>query len=233
MARTVSLATLRSRVRRRSDTESEIARFPDSEVDDCINEGIAQFHAERMRIRPQGFDDAVTTVPVVAGTSVYALPATFLQVTKVYVTTSGYESQGYVYEEADTDGIVEPASWGGMGPAFRLLGNNIQFRPTPTVAATVSVKYVATAVSLSAPSDTIDGVDGFEEYVVAWAAKLLCIKNSDTQQAAFCDALMASVLDRMRAVEHARNAVAPPRMLDVRPDRGLPWWRRGRRLPPA
>jgi len=230
MARAVSLATLRSRVRRRTDSESESSRFPDDEVDDCINEGIAQFHGERLRIRPQGYDDSYTTIDISAGQSIYGLPAEFLQVTKVYVTTNGVESQATVYEEADTNGITEPQSWGGQAPSFRLLGNNIEFRPSPAADGTVSIKYVSTAVRLADPADTIDGVDGYEEYVVGWAAKLLCTKNGDTTRAALCDSLMASVLDRMRSVEHARNAVAPPRMLDVR---GQAWWRRGRRLPPA
>ena len=91
MARNVDRATIRERVRWRSDTENATRRFPDTELNDAINEGIAQFHAEMVRARGQGFSEATTSVTTVTGVQEYALPATFLEVVKVWTLINGLQ----------------------------------------------------------------------------------------------------------------------------------------------
>lgn len=228
--RPVDLTTLRQRVRRRTDTENEIARFPDTELDDAINEGIAQFHAERVRIRGQGFDEATTLFSTVAGTETYDLPATLLNVVKVWTKLDGAEFQLTGYEEPDTDGLVEPASWAMIrNVGFRIVGSQVSLRPIPDAVHTVYIKYVSTAVKLTAPSNTVDGVDGLEEFIVAWAGKRFAMKNEASGMVAMFDNEMVSNLDRLRALEHARNAANPPRMQDVRPSPLLRYRIGGRR----
>src|SRR5882762_7912240 len=126
MARPVSLAVLRDRLRWRTDTQNELTRFPDAELNDCINEGIANFHAEVLRCRGQGFGETQTTITTAYGVQVYPLPAAALEVAKVWMTINSAERVLRTYEEFETDGLVEPVSFETIiDPSYRITGDNI------------------------------------------------------------------------------------------------------------
>lgn len=217
MARTVDLTTLESRVRWRTDTENEVSRFPVPELDDAINEGIAKFHSRAVRARGQGWQEATTPLPTVNGQELYGLPATYLEVLKVWTTLNGCEVVIPSYEEPETDGLSNGISWApGIGLRYRLSGDNISFRPVPDAVYTVNIKYVPTAVKLTSPSSMLDGIDGLEEFVVAWAAKRWALKNRDYELARALDEEMAIGLQEIDGLVHAHNAGEPPRMQDVR-----------------
>lgn len=232
MARYVDLVTLRSRVRWRTDTMNEVARFPDAEVNDCINEGIANFHMELLRVRGQGFNEATTTFNTTIGTELYSLPAQFLQCLKVWTIRDSCEYVLRTYEEIETDGMSDLASWDTCtGWSYRISGDNISIRPRPKTVKTIYVKYVPSAVKLVADSNTVDGVDGLEEYIVAWAGQRIAIKNRDEWLSGQFDKEMSLALDKLRTTQASRNAAEPPRMQDVRGRAG--YWgtryhRRGR-----
>lgn len=228
MSRDVRLDTLRSRVRWRCDIENETTRFPNSELLDGINEGIAKFHSRVVRARAQNLYEDSTTVTTSAQVEVYALPAEFMEVVKASVNINGFEVDLLPYEFLDTDGYSDTASWQSMmaRPQYRLRGANISFRPIPDAAYTVTVVYIPTAVKLVADSDTMDGVDGLEEFVVAWASKRVAIKQKDTELIAILDREMETALQEIDGLVHARSAGAPPVMQDVRRLRHPYRWRR-------
>lgn len=234
MARNVSRGDLRDQVRFRTDTQNETRRFPNTELDMYVNEGIAAFHRQMVRARGQGFGEATTTVTTANGVENYALPAAFLSVVKVWFKIDGVEHVLHDYEEWDTQGLVDVVSWKSsyVDFAYRLTGDNISLRPIPSDAVDIRVKYIATAVKLVADSNTVDGVDGLEEYAVLWAAKRVAIKQRDELLMGLCDAEMGKVLDDLMALQRARNAAEAPRMGDVHPER-LSWRRSSRRYPPA
>lgn len=228
MARYVDLVTLRTRVRWRTDTMNEVARFPDTEVNDCINEGIATFHMELLRVRGQGFNEATASFSTAFGVELYPMPAQLLQLLKVWTYINGFEKVLRVYEEIETEGLSDPVSWETiLDPSYRIVGDNISLRPKPTTVNTIWVKYVPSAVKLVADSNTVDGVDGLEEFIVAWAGQRIAIKNRDEWLSGQFDKEMSLALDRLRTTQSARNAAEPPRMQDVRG--GAHYWRRGTR----
>lgn len=232
MARQVSLTTLRQRVRWRTDTENETARFPDTELDDCINEGIAQYHAERIRSDAQGFADSETTFTTVSGTELYALPAEFLEVTHVSVTVDGRDRDLRLYDqwELETLSAISVRQDADFG-FYRLVGDNISLKPTPKRARVVRVKFKGTAVRLTAPSNTVDGVVGLEEFIVAWASQRLAIKDRNWDLKGILETDKQEILDRMRAIDANRNASEPTRMADAagRLRNNRPWCRWGSR----
>lgn len=218
MARGVTLATLRSRVRWRTDTENETTRFTASEVDDAINEGIAKLHSRIARTRGQGYYFTSTDVTTAADVESYALPATFLQLTKVFAIINDVECVLRPYEEVDTHGMIDTVSWQSISQIrYRLHGSNISFRPRPDSAYTVTLEFVPTAVKLVNASDVFDGIDGMDEYVVSWASKRLAMKNRDFELCGVLDAEMSIALQEVDGFLHARDGGAPPSMLDVRP----------------
>jgi|SRR5882762_7656894 len=228
MARLVALSTLRQRTRWRTDTENETSRFPDSEVNDCVNEGLAQFHQELLRVRGQGFNEVVASFPTVIAQQYYTMPAATMQLLKVWTTINGFEKVLRVYEEIETEGLSDPVSWETiLDPSYRIFNDQISFRPIPNTVNTIFIKYIPAAVKLVNDGDTVDGVDGLEEFVVAWGGVRIAIKNRDWELKGTLDAEMQAIIGRIRTTQRARNAAEPPRMQDVRG--GSHYWRRGTR----
>lgn len=234
MARNVSRGDLRDQVRLRPDIQNEVRRFPDSELNYYINEGIAQFHAEMVRARGQGFSEATTSFATVNGQELYALPAALLEVVKVWTRIDGIERDLHSYEEWDTQGLVEPqsinSSYSNFG--YRISGDNISIRPIPSDVLTIRIKYITTAIKLTNDASTLDGVDGLEEFVILWAARRVALKNRDEFLIAALKLESDEMLERLRAIQPARNAAEAPRLGDVRQDK-LSWRRWSRRFPPA
>jgi hypothetical protein len=229
--RTVSLTTLRSRVRWRTDTERETSRFPDTELDDSINEAIAQFQSELVRADGQGVEEASTFFMTVNGTDTYALSATLLEVRGVTATNSGITRALRVYSELDVELFANDDLWVNSNSigAYRIVGANIQLRGMPRSAFRVDIKYVQNAVKLVAPSNTVDGVNGLEEYIVCWAGERFALKNRDWELNGALKAEREEIVDRLRALVSNKNASEPDRFQDGARNtmRSWRWGRRG------
>lgn len=228
MGRQVSLTTLRAQVRQRTDTENETSRFTVAEVDGYINAGIAQFHQELVLACGQGFDEATTFFTTAKDVEMYSLPADWLSIRKLWSKQDGVEYVLDTYQDPETDGIVEPAGYPQI-MRYRIVGDNISIRPTPDVARVVNVKYLTTTTDLVAPGNTVNGIDGLEEYIICWASKQIAIKQRDDLLISMLDAQRAEVRSRLIALQRARNSDDPPRMIDRRgmaeANRRSFWWR--------
>jgi hypothetical protein len=217
VARNVTLTTLKSRVRWRTDTENETTRFSDTNIVDAINEGLAKLHSRMVRARGESYLESTSTVSTVNGTESYALPASFLSLLKVYTTIDNREIVLTPYEFVETDGYTDTSSWSPLVDLqYRLRGANISFRPIPDAAHTVTLVYAPASVLLVSGSDTVDGVDGLEEFAVAWAAKRIATQQRDFALCNVLDGEMERGLQEIDGLCHARDAAMPPRMLDVK-----------------
>ena len=76
MARNVDLQTLRLMVRRRADIEND-PFHPDSEIDDYINESIAELYGKLVLARGDEYYATSVAGTTVGGTRTVALPADF------------------------------------------------------------------------------------------------------------------------------------------------------------
>ncbi|WP_394825030.1 hypothetical protein [Pendulispora albinea] len=225
MARNVSLAELRQRVRWRIDEENATRRTPDTELNVAINEGIASYHTELVRCRGQGFGEEQATITTVAGQTTYPLPTRWLSVVKVWTMDGGVECVLRTFEEFETDGLSDAVS-GDVESSYRVQADTIAFRPAPTAQQVFFVRFIGAAVKLVADTDKVDGINGLEEYIVAWAGRVIAIKNRDWELRDTLTGMMAEKLDQMRALEAMRTTAEPPRMSDVRRDT----WCRSRRF---
>lgn len=217
MSRTVTLATLRSRVRWRTDTENETTRFSDANITDALNEGIAKLHSRIVRARGEGYYESSTTVNTAAGTETYTLPATFFSLLKVFATIDGREYVFTPYEAVETDGLRDNVSWGTLTEIqYRLRGGNISFRPVPNGVYPVTIVFAPASGLLVNTSDTLDGIDGLEEFAVCWAAKRIAMQQRDFALCGVLDGEMERAFQEIDGLCHARDAALPPRMLDVK-----------------
>lgn len=107
----------------------------------------------------------------------------------------------YVYPSVGSSAL------GVVNMRYRLLGNQIEFIPTPSVAQYIQLWYIPKLTEPLKDTDMLDGVSGWTEYVCVDAAiKALNKEESDVS------ALMAAkqmLLDRITSAANNRDAGIP------------------------
>lgn len=218
MARTVTLTTLLTRVRQRADLESQTRRTTDAEITDHINEGIAELYDVVRGAFGQDYFRAASTFATTNGADTYALPADFLSLLSVDVALSNSISlTARPYMENERNAFKAfPTGWlYGQPIWYRLYAANIKFIPTPNGAYSVTLNYCPTPPKLSAPSDTFDGINGWEEYAVLDAAIKCCIKDEDVDMIGILDSRKERMKQRILDYAPERDAGQPERVHDV------------------
>lgn len=123
----------------------------------------------------------------VDGTTQYSLPADFFELYQAQATRDGYTVPIYPagadeLARGDNDGLD------GTQPRYRVVGNTIELTPTPDTVYTVELRYCPNTVAfdsggsaqadLSADTDYLDGVNGWEQWIV-WD---VCVKATLKQE---------------------------------------------------
>ncbi len=180
MSGSVSLSTLRTKVRKRADVEGETVRHTNAEINGYINEAWNELYEELAGTNEEYFSTtySFTTTP---GTALYTLPAAFF-----YLRTASVNQNGWRYEitRLDLNELDEQENFGvsytGSPIGYTILGDNLELVPTPTAAFTVTIRYVPLPTDFSADGDTQNFRAGWEEFVI-WeaAAKVIAVDGRD------------------------------------------------------
>lgn len=178
MARSFTLAQLRTKVRERADIENSTF-IDDTELNGYISASYARLH-ELLVQSGIAYFESEQTITTVAGTASYALPA-------AYYATIGVDFQRSTGQYLPLRRIMVqernmfPASAADRSFAYRIVGSNVVLYPTPSAVQTYRHLYVPIATNLSADGDTVDGIAGWEELIINDAArKCLAKEESDT-----------------------------------------------------
>lgn len=218
----ITLAQLRELARQRADQEyvagvSEANKFvTDSELNGYINRSIEELYD--LIISCYGNDYYADQYPITltADEDTYALPTAFYQllgVDLVITSDQRYSLKPFMFQERN-DFRNYPANT-YQGPAYRyhLRGNNIVFQPTPTAGNNAVIWYIPLAVVLTSDSDTMQGFNGWEEYVIIDAAIKMAIKQEDDitnlKQA------KNDMIVRIKTMADNRDSGFPQRVQDV------------------
>ena len=226
MARTATLAEMRTRAYRRSGNESETTRFPTAEVTTDINESIADLYDRLLRAWGTDRFEASQSIAVsLAGGSTYALAAAFLELLAVEIdgTSQGlgkYALKRFMRgEKAD---LSNTNSTTGTAPTmYSLIGANVEVLPAPGANYTLTVRYVPAATKLVNDADAFDGINGWEEWVVVDVARKLATKDRDFALVNVLQADLARLTERIAARASQRDRGGHRRVVDVRQS-----WRR-------
>lgn len=168
MARTFTLAELRTAVQRRGGVEGSYD-LTTAILNEYINSAIAELHD---LLIAKADDRLVTsaTLTTTPGSATVALPSTFYEFRKLEIvdpsTPSGYRKLfGFTLDEAHLFG---PST--GKDYRYRLEGASslILSAATPT-AETLRLYFIPYATVLSADGDTLNGWNGYDELVVMMA----------------------------------------------------------------
>lgn len=211
----ITLANLKTQTRQRADIENSNF-ITDAELLTYINKSIAELHDVLTQKFGNDYFASSTTVSLVAGTDSYNLPSDFFKLLGVdlQLTTSDYVTLKK-FEFNERNRIQNSLLRGVYGSSYfryRLRGSQIWISPVPTGSESLRVWYVPLPTQLASDSDTLDGVNGWEEYVIIDSAiKCLEKEESDTQ------GLQIRKEQMKKRIEEAagnRDAAFPARIVD-------------------
>ncbi len=159
MALTQTLLQLKTRVRQKTDQENSDF-ITDLELTDYINSAISEFHD----IIISRFEDyfVIDTDIVLSSGNKITLPIDFLKLRGLDEDLGGGDKRAlkkYNFNERNI--TLSPSD-----KKYRVVKNEIHLLPRVGVNGTYTIWYIPTSTILSLDTDTLDGFNGWEEYVV-------------------------------------------------------------------
>ncbi len=216
----VTLGTLRNNLLLRIDRVNSDF-FTEAE----LNGYIAGSYKELYDILVQKFgDDYYIATPhtfTTDGTNdTYALPEDFYKLLGVDASYNGGTGNGWVtlkqFMIGERNSYTLPNSqvfYGIANMRYRLRDDAIWFVPIPAGGQLLRIIYIPRPAELDDDADTVDGVSGWEEYIICDAA-LKCLVKEESDASAFA-AQKAAMLQRIESAAENRNAGAPQTVTDI------------------
>lgn len=204
MAGAKTLAQLKTRVRQRTDNEHTGGAFvTDAEITGLLNTAYAKLYSELVRF---GIHVAEEIQTITAdGSSDYDLDEDLFAVVGVFrVDTNGQRTRLSRHGSRHRPNL----SANGIGVTYRVTSDAIQFSPIPS-SGTYEVVYVPVPGELSADEDIVDGVLGWEEFLILDASiAILTKEESDVRVlVAERDRMLARIQDDAAAAEMTESWV--------------------------
>lgn len=230
MALNQSLEQMRNGVRKFANVQgtTALARHPDADLNDYINRALGSLHRRLTAALPDQRFLASTTITMVAGQATYALPALFDFLISIEMTADGSRRWLQAYEMVERPALVSPNTpTNGIPLVYRLRGGNIEFLPAPSSEYEPLLWYIPSASQLASDAATYDTISRLDDYIIAYAARLVAIKdkNWDLVNVA-CKPMLDELVPEIEALARNRDRNSPPRVQDTRPRDA--WGRSGR-----
>jgi hypothetical protein len=222
-----------------ADVENATARFPTPEVTEYVNQGIAELYDLLVSARGVGFYEKTVTITTDGISNNYALPSDFyqlvmFQVNLGYTTGANLTSavntaleQFMMHERPELSSSLP--GWSGQPFRYRVHGGDpsqpnqvqgtiptgytVEFLPPPSANIRIQLFYVPSCPRLVNPNDVFDGINGWEEYVIFYAAMLMRFK--DDLSADHMIAMLDRIKSRVMGLASHRD-MTPQRTIDVR-----------------
>jgi len=220
--KTVTLLSLRTQSRQRADMENTTF-VSDTELNGYINASASELYDLLIGVY-EDYKITSQSVSIVANTDTYSLPNDFYKLRGVDLVLDSLGNavtlKPFNFQERNS--YLFTPTWNVVGLSYlryHLQGDSIRFVPVPSSSQTLKLWYIPSITTLSADGDTLDGVNGFEEYVVIDAAIKMRIKEeTDTSELERQKALM---MNRINSMAVNRDAGSPERVSDM--SKTMPW----------
>lgn len=223
MASTVALSVLRTRAKQRADMENS-SFVSDAEWLSYINASAAWLYDLLVKAYDEDYYLTSTTFTTSTATS-YSLDDD-LDLTDFYklrgvsiVPATGEELPLKRYTFGDrgrTNNLYSSSRLGRSALRYRLSGRNIELKPTPQSGQTIKLWYIPSITPLVGDTTTIDGINGWEEFVVINAA-IMALNKEESDVTALTQQLQI-YLDRIETMAEDRDVGEPARVTDVQRD---------------
>jgi hypothetical protein len=200
MGRTVTLLQLRTRIREATDTENDPHKGNDY-LDDIINSEATELHGALVQIDEDIVNEKTQTI-ITTGTDTYQVASDHLRHKSLeYETASGYWEPLRLVSFKDRLCYQDTS---GYAVAYRLVGAKLVLYPTPTTGQTYRHVYIPTQATLTQDTDTIDGLNGFDDLLVWKCSMRVALREGDTDQASNFKSLYDQTLQRITALAGQR-----------------------------
>jgi hypothetical protein len=222
MPTAVTRLEMRTRVRSLAnmETASALSFVTDSEINGWLDDGIRHLYDKLVHSRGADYYRVQSaSVALVPGTAIYALPATYYQVLAVVLFDGQHYYKPRKFQSEELADLLNMQSTGGglADIKYCLTPTAVEFRPVPSGAGwSFFVLHVPAFTTLAADGSTFDGVNGWEDWAILWAAiRCLAKEESDTgplqQQLQMTD-------QRILSLAPMRDSNATARVRDTRGD---------------
>lgn len=212
MARTYLVSELATKIRQRGDYENS-----EFITDTTLIDFIDSAHTEVYDLLVTKWEDYYTieaTFNTVADSAAYALPSNFYKLMGVDILHGDIFNRLYRYNlherNSHQSGLY---NYQGNTYQYRLQGSTIKFIPTPDTVESLRMLFIPSASKLTALTDTIDGINGWEELVVLFALRR-CQVREETSTAAVDKEIIRQV-ERLEISADARDAGEPESLQDL------------------
>ena len=221
MAQTTTFLLLRTRSTERAGEEfTTPGAVSTDELKRAVNNAYRRLRGMLTASRGAGYYAASANIASVSGTATYALPTDFVSLLAIYVHDGSRARQMAQWEWSDAAHMRSMSLRGGYtwrSWTYRIVGQLLEVAPTPTEVRTIVVRYIPTVADLSNDADTVDGIEGWEEWIVLTVAISLLSKLEReigplVQERAVLEA-------EIKALAGSRDAHRTTRMVS----RGHPW----------
>jgi hypothetical protein len=222
---TVTLAQLKTQSRQRADMENSTL-ISDPELTTIINSSAAELHDLLIGVY-EDYKLSSSTLSVTPNVDTYSLPNDFYKLRGVdlVLDSAGNAVTLKPFNFQERNSYLYTPTWNVVGLSYlryHILGNSIRFVPVPSTSQTVKLWYIPAVTKLVLDTDTLDGVNGFEEYIIIDAAMKMRIKEeTDISELVMQKEAMKQ---RINAMASGRDASQPERIADVTKQIPIEFW---------
>jgi len=219
MSRGRALSDLRDDAYKRADCEGATDRHPPADVTRYLNQGGAELYDIIVEARGRSFfrKSPPLSLTTLADTSFYAFTGATDFYRLISVRRAGPGGESLVAMQPQDDAwLREPGNTMPWPTHYELRPGGIELLPLHRAGVTVVVEYVPVYTDLVADGDKFDGVNGWEEYQVCFAAKCMATKDEEWPLVGELKAEMARLRDRIAKLAPTRDAFRAERVKDVR-----------------
>lgn len=212
MSYNVTLTELIERVRQRTNLEGAQAFVTDWEVTGLINVAYAEWLDEVRGTTWVGqYTRSSYSFTTTSGQQLYQLPPDFMSLISLDIAFANGSPviSARAYQEEERNRFRQYPllyGWTVSSPIFyQLQQGNLSFIPVPNGAFQCQLNYVPVAPRLAGPEDTIDSINGWEEFIVLHAAIRVATKDGQMDLIPVLAGQLEQQRERIRAMAPRRD----------------------------
>lgn len=217
MPRTISGEDLINAAYRRADLVGATDRHPRDQVLSYVNEGAAELYDLLVEARGRAYYRATPwPITTALSTSRYALPPTFYQLISIRLAGA----YGYTLDPFDPQD--EPWLRMPQGPVdqpsrYELQPGFVEILPLSSAGLPIVVDWIPTCPLLTDTTTSVfDGINGWEPYIIYYAAREMLFKDGEKDDAAAQDGALAALAKRIGKLAPQRDRFRAEKVKNVR-----------------